>query len=182
MPPFNTNAERSDWFEEHLHQHETLLRSWLHDRFPTIEDIDDIIQDAYTKVFRAGLQGELRSPKSFLFATARNCAIDVLRRRKIVKFEPLADHERTQYWNDAEGDFTQRMDRKMQMELLRKAEQSLPDRCRMIFRMRKREGKSHAEIAEAMGISVHTVAAQISIGIRKCRQYIVEQSNEGECL
>ena len=48
----------------------------------------------------------------------------------------------------------------------------LPDRCRQILTLCKMYGHSSKEVAERMGISEHTVRAQIAIGIRRCAAYL----------
>src|SRR5260221_1518484 len=49
------------------------------------------------------------------------------------------------------------------------ATQSLPEKCRMVFELSRREGLKYAQIAEKMEISVKTVEAQMSkaLGIMK---------------
>lgn len=45
----------------------------------------------------------------------------------------------------------------------------LPDRCREIFLMSKRDGMKYSEIAAELGISVKTVEHQISKALRRLR-------------
>ena len=79
------------WFEENVLPHEAALRAWLHGRFPSLSDADDIVQEAFARVLRAHAAGAIASPKAFLFTTARNLAIDSFRRRNGTVLEPLAD-------------------------------------------------------------------------------------------
>lgn len=65
------------WFIEHVLPHEPLLRAWLRSRFPRGVEVDDLVQEAFARIIRARDSGaEMRSPKAFLFATARNLALD----------------------------------------------------------------------------------------------------------
>jgi RNA polymerase sigma-70 factor (ECF subfamily) len=59
----------------------------------------------------------------------------------------------------------------LELELLTQAIQSLPDRCREVLTLRKIEGLSQREIAARMGISEHTVEAQVANGMRRCAQF-----------
>jgi RNA polymerase sigma factor (sigma-70 family) len=174
MPPQDT--EKAKWFEENLYPHEVMLRAWLRDRFPSTLDVDDIIQDSYIKVMRAfeSDETEMRSPKAFLFATARNQAIDWLRRQKIVRYEPLVESDPSFVLHSSDAAI-RAVKHKENLELMTEAIQSLPDRCRQVFTLRKVYGYSHEEIAEKLGISINTVAVQVSIGIRKCKFFIKEQ-------
>ncbi|HSG69923.1 MAG TPA: sigma-70 family RNA polymerase sigma factor, partial [Planctomycetaceae bacterium] len=63
------------------------------------------------------------------------------------------------------------MARKEELQQLIKAIQSLPNRCRQVMTLRKIYGLSQKEVAQRLGISVHTVEAQGSIGLRKCIEY-----------
>lgn len=53
-----------------------MLRAWLASRFPSGFDLDDIVQESFVRILRARENGEIRSPKAFLFATARTLALD----------------------------------------------------------------------------------------------------------
>ena len=77
MPPEYTEEGR--WFAENLQPHEAMLRAWLHSRYPSGVDVDDVIQEAYMKVLKARKMEPVNAPKAFLFATARNLALNVVR-------------------------------------------------------------------------------------------------------
>ena len=55
-----------------------------------------------------------------------------------------------------------------EIEDLVSAFRSLPERCRQVMTLRKIYGLSQKEIGVELGISVHTVEAQVGIGLRKC--------------
>jgi len=171
----SASLEHDEWFTENLLPHEQHLRIWLKNRFPTLFEVDDIIQDSYVKVISRKSNSDLKSPKSYLYAVARNKANDMLRRKKIVQYEPLAKDD-VLHANEG-SEIPERLSRKNELELLEQAVQSLPERCRQIFTMRKVHGMKHSEIAQIMKITENTVAVQIAIGIRKCREFLI--SNTG---
>jgi hypothetical protein len=51
VPP--PNAEHARWFAEEVRPHEAGIRAWLRLRFPALNDVDDVIHDAYIRLFRA---------------------------------------------------------------------------------------------------------------------------------
>ena len=51
------------------------------------------------------------------------------------------------------------------------AVRALPDRCRQVLTLRLLYGLSHKEIAADLGISEHTVKAQLAKGMRRCAEY-----------
>lgn len=152
-----------------------MLRGWLKSRFSNGIDVDDIIQESFLKVLKARENSDLRSPKAFLFATARNLALDVVRRSKIIQFDSLTENELSGVIDNSES-VQESIARNQELELLTKAIQSLPSKCRRIFTLRKVYCMSQSDIAQKLGVSVNTVATQLKIGVRKCSAYMHEHS------
>ncbi|MDP3069213.1 MAG: sigma-70 family RNA polymerase sigma factor [Opitutaceae bacterium] len=164
--------DQARWFAEQLRPHEPMLRAWLASRFPSLPDIDDIIQDAYAQVLAAHRRGaDLQSPKAFLFATARNRAIDLLRATATNRTESLAEIDALHVLEDADG-IPETVARNQELELLTQAIQSLPERCRQVLTLRRLYGLSQKEIAARLGISENTVESQVTIGVRKCTEFL----------
>lgn len=67
-----------------------------------------------------------------------------------------------------------------ELELLTEAIQTLPDRCRQIFTLRKVYGLSQRKIAEQLGLSENTVSAQLTIGVKKCMEFMLRFRRERE--
>jgi RNA polymerase sigma factor (sigma-70 family) len=168
VPP--QDPEQGRWFAEHLQPYEARLRCWLRSRFPTQNDVDDIIQEAYVRVLRARENGVIDSPKAFLFATARNLAFGRMRRPEARIEESLAEID-TLCVLDANEDVPRAVARAEELELLTRAIQSLPTRCRQVLTLRKLYGLPQKEVARQLGISEHTVEAQGTIGLRKIAEF-----------
>ena len=168
MSPLDTQT--AEWFSEYLQPHEGMLRAWLQSRFEDERDVDDIVQEAYVRVLKAREKTEILSPKAFLFATARNLVLGGLRRKVKRGEHYLADFSASDILND-ETDVSQEVARNEELELLTKAIQSLPTRCRQIITLRKIYGMPQKEIARELGISVNTVETQATIGMRKLVDY-----------
>src|SRR5688572_33328306 len=83
--------EEARWFAEEVQPHETSLRSYLRNVFPSLPDIDDLVQESYARLIRAREAGRVSYAKAFLFTTARNAALDFFRRRKIVLIDGVAN-------------------------------------------------------------------------------------------
>jgi RNA polymerase sigma-70 factor (ECF subfamily) len=58
------------------------------------------------------------------------------------------------------------------MQLAQKAVDSLPDQCKKVFLLAKKEGLSYARIALILGISVKTVDNHMSKAIKKIKEYV----------
>lgn len=169
MPPENT--EEAHWFAKNLQPHETVLRAWLLNRYPSGVDIDDVIQEAYLKVLGARKKGYVNAPKAFLFATARNLALNAIRYTNVRGGEALSYLDDCEILDERAG-VRETVARNQELEILTKAIQTLPDRCRQIFTLRKVYGMSQRDIAKKLNISARTVNAQISIGVNKVADYV----------
>jgi RNA polymerase sigma-70 factor (ECF subfamily) len=165
------NGEATRWFAEEVQPHEPSLRSYLRNKFPDHPDIDDLVQETYARLLQAREQHPVRSPKSFLFATARNAAFDFFRRRKIAAIDGIAEIDRLSVLEERPG-VAETVCHAQELELLDQAIAALPERCRQVLTLRKIHGQSHREIAGKFGISEHTVNAQIAIGVLRLRDFL----------
>lgn len=165
---------------EEVQPHEPKLRAWLHARFPKLADVDDLVQETYLRLFRAKRAAVLDHPKAYLFATARNAALDSFRRQQIVAFERLTDIGDSSVLMAA-AENNESPDRDRELEALSAAIRALPERCREVMILRKHHGLSHREIAARLGISPHTVNAQITVAMMKCRDYFRQRGLIKDC-
>lgn len=152
-----------------------MLRAWLRSQFPVQTEVDDIVQEAFVRVLQARANGEVRSPKAFLFVTARNLALMQLRHRAVAKEDALTE---TELWGilDESVDVPAAVTRAEELETLTKAIQSLPARCRQILTLRKIYGLSQKAVAAEIGIAEHTVEVQGTIALRKLGEYFARHS------
>ena len=98
--------EQDRWFMEEVQPHESSLRSWLRGGFPTLPDVDDIVQESYARLIRArqvGKVGKVGYAKAYLFTTARNAALNFFRRRKVVSIVGVADMAELSVLDDRPG-------------------------------------------------------------------------------
>lgn len=165
------HSETGRWFADEVQVHHGALRAWLHSMFPAAVDLDNIIQEAFTRVWRARVDGDVKSPKAFLFATAQHLAIDQARRQRIAHMEPVAEMSNLTVFEEGPTP-AEAAARSQELDILTQAIQSLPDRCRRVLTLRKIYGLSQKEIAGQLGISEHTVEAQVANGVRRCTEYL----------
>lgn len=168
------NGGLARWFAEEVQPHEAMLRAWLRGRFPTVTDIDDLVQESYARLFRARAAGQVRNARNYLFATARNLALDLFRHDRAIPFEPIGESSGLSVL-DQETDVAEAVGRDQELQLLRDAMHALPTRCRQVFTLRKLYGLSHRDIAAQLGISERTVEAQIDKAMRRCASFLRER-------
>jgi RNA polymerase sigma factor (sigma-70 family) len=159
------------WFSEEVQPHEPALRAYLRVRFPTLHDVDDQIQETYARLLRARESGRRQTTRGYLFAIARNAALDLFRRKRALPVVGLAEVDSLAVAEDVPT-AAETFDRAQDLEVLEAAVNALPNRCREIFRLRRLHDLSHREIADKLGISEHTVNAQLVQGMMRCRAFL----------
>jgi RNA polymerase sigma factor (sigma-70 family) len=179
--------EQTRWFSEHVQPHEPALRAYLSKRFPSLPDHDDLVQETYVRLLRVNDPGRLVHPKAFLFTTARNAAIDLVRRRTVHPHEGLPDQDSVielPLLDPAPG-VVESIERRQRGEALTAALRALPKRCREVMLLRYLDGCSSKKIAEQLGISLGTVKGHLLKGVRDCAHFfeahgLVEAHSDSE--
>ncbi len=171
--PVSSPADNPDrWFHEEILPHEPLLRAWLAQGFGPRLGVDDVVQEAFLRVLRARATGELQVPKAFLFAVARNLALDQLRRHAVARTDSLVEADFSNV-SDDHASIPETVAREQERALLTEAIQSLPERCRQVMTLRIVYGLTQRVIGDKLGISDRTVAAQLAIGTKKCTDFML---------
>jgi RNA polymerase sigma-70 factor (ECF subfamily) len=163
-------ADLSGWFAAEVQPYEQPLRAYLLKRFPSLPDHDDLVQETYTRLLRAREDGRLTYAKAFLFTVARNVAIDMIRRRRVVTHEPISELHELPLLEEAPA-LTDVFERQQRLAMLIEAVASLPDRCRQVMMLRHLDGLAYKEIAARLGISPETVKVHMVKGVRDCTAF-----------
>jgi RNA polymerase sigma factor (sigma-70 family) len=160
----------NEWFMLEIYPHESALAAWLKHRYPSIRNTDDVVQESFLRVLKISRKLNLSAPKAYLFATARNICVDLLRREKIVNFHSLTGLEHYAVEKNSVG-VREEIISKEEFRILTEAIKQLPKKCRRVITLRKVYGMTAKQIAAELKLSHRTVQNQILIGIKKCREY-----------
>ncbi len=137
--------------------------------FRTIRDshrADDIVQDSYEKLWRCVTEIEYRAVRSWLFTTAYNRMIDVIRKdSRLVGVEQYDDS--SLFAAESRADLN---------EVLHQALERLPAAQRSVILLRDYEGYSYREIGDITGLSEAQVKSYIFRGRVALRNYLVKTS------
>ena len=153
------------WFAREILPHEDSLVRYLTRTWPHRDDIHDLRQEIYIRVYEAAAKARPLSPKSFMFATARHLMADRIRRGRIVSIESTADLDALNVLVD-EISPEQRASARQELGRLAQAFDLLPPQCRKVVWMRKVEGISQKDVAQGLGITEGAVEKQITKGVR----------------
>ena len=147
------------------------MRAYLRGAFPSVRDVDDVVQESYLRVWRTRLTQPVHSARAFLFKVARHCALDLVRRAAIAPVEAVGDLERLPVIDD-ERDVIAAVSKQEKIRLLAAAIDRLPPRCREIVVLRKLECIPQKQVATRLGLSEKTVEAQVARGEVLCERYL----------
>ena len=176
VPP--PNPDHARWFTEEVQPHGPQLKAWLRGSFPTVRDVDDVVQESYLRVWKARATRPIASAKSFLFSVARHLAIDTMRRNQTARVEPLRETGGLSVIED-KPDAAAALAYHEKVSLMGEALAQLPDRCRQIFILRKLKQVPQKEIAAQLGISERTVESQITRGMKLCEAWLRQHGVNG---
>ena len=128
-----------------------------------VEDAEiakDLVSDAFTKAWQKIEEDhEFENFQGYMYRSVRNECISYLRTKKEkVSLENIPEI-------DEETIDTSERDAKIW-----KAIDELPEKCRQIFLLSKRDGLSNEEIAVHLGISIKTVKNQITKAFSRLRE------------
>lgn len=172
MPPPQTEDVR--WFSEEVLPHHAQLRAYVRGSFPTVRDVDDVVQESYLRLWKIRAAESVRSAKGFLFQIARCVARDAARRHRRSPIFPVADLGLFDV--PALGTCSaEAACREEELALLADAIDTLPPRCREIMILRKLQRVPQKEIAAQLGISEQTVQVQVLKGMKRCAEFFARR-------
>jgi RNA polymerase sigma factor (sigma-70 family) len=147
---------RHQWIADHILPWEPEVRRWLsrYSRTLQSDDIDDLIQEAYARLWSSDFS-HIRDGRKFLYTIVRNALHDQLRRARIVQFECVAEID-TLDIGEAPGPERQVSARQQFEQLLQVLKQLTPQR-RRVYQLRKFEDLPLREIAQRLGVTEKTV-------------------------
>jgi RNA polymerase sigma-70 factor (ECF subfamily) len=143
--------------------HEPQLRAWLRRRSLGGLEIDDVIQETYTRLVAVESVSHIHDARSYTFQIAGSVVIDHLRRRKVVPISSVPDLDYLEVVSEDPSPERQVIDRD---ELTRLAHMIgvLPGKVRDVFTLRRVHGLSQREVAERLKLSESTVEKHMARG------------------
>jgi RNA polymerase sigma factor (sigma-70 family) len=166
---------RHDWFLKQIFQHRAALHRYVRKFMRNADDIEDLVQEAYVRVYTLPDYVAVESPRGMLFRIAHNLAIEHSRQRKAQATDCVEDFELPTVVS-REPSPEEQLDARRRLQALSEALALLPPVCRRVFVLHKVHKRSHAEIANILGIAPSTIEKHVAKGMIRCRDYLRERN------
>jgi RNA polymerase sigma-70 factor (ECF subfamily) len=154
------------WFAREILAHEGALVRYLTRMWRNRDDVHDLRQETYIRVYEAAAKSRPHAAKSFLFTTARHLMTDRIRRERVVSIESRWDLETLNVLVD-ELSPEQYTSAHQELRSLARAFDMLPPRCREVVWMRRVDNLSQKEVATQLGIGEAMVEKHIAKAMRR---------------
>ncbi len=138
---------------------------------PANEDAENIVQDVFLTLWERKEEIEISfTLTTYLFTLVKNRCLNFLR-HKLIEEEYNSQMKKElgfKLYALEVFDYSYQSEEELQ-EIIRRALDALPERCREVFIKSRIEGLKYKEISDELGISVNTVEKQIVTALRKLR-------------
>jgi len=165
--------DRHEWFLNQIFRHRAALHRYLRRFTSGAEDIEDLVQETYVRVYALPDFHAVESSKALLFRIAHNLAVERARRQKSQATDSVADFEQLNVFT-SEAPPDEQVEARQRFESFCAAVDRLPPLCRRVFVLRKVYKLSHTEISEVLGVSHSTIEKHVAKGLLRCRDYLRE--------
>lgn len=155
--------------ERHQARLYRLCRRMLHDEAAAEDAVQEVFLKLYRKASSLRPKGQL---STWLYRVAVNHCLNSLRRRRLVRFLPLADPESEERPAvalepvDQGADPAARLAAREEWRKVEKAIERLPAGQRAVLMLARFEGMSYREIAETLGVTVGAVESRLFRAMR----------------
>jgi RNA polymerase sigma factor (sigma-70 family) len=153
------------WFKREILAHEESLVRYLFRSWPNRQEVFDLRQDIYVRVYEAAAKARPQAAKSFLFTTARHLMTDRIRRKRIVSIDAVGDLDALNVMiEDISPE--QRTSAHQELRRLAQAIDDLPPKCREAVWLRRVDDMPQKEVAERLGVTQKTIEKHVMKGMK----------------
>jgi RNA polymerase sigma-70 factor (ECF subfamily) len=138
--------------------------SFVHSKEAATEIVDELFVQLWIK--RADIM-KINDLRVYLYTATKNASLNYISKKaKQIEVEP---YENLQVQMTDLVSPEQIMITKEMLQKIKEAVDSLPPRCKLIFKFVREDGLSYSEVAEILGLSIKTVDAQMVIAVSRIR-------------
>ena len=172
------DTARLEWLGRYIVPYEPNARAWLfrHVRTLTTADADDLIQEAYVRLWELDYTS-VTHPRAYFLTILRNLIAEQARRAKIIPMERMGEIGSLNIISEEPGP-EQRASARAELEHLRRVLGTLPPQSRRAFELRKFDGLTIHETARTLGVSDSAVEKLLARALSRILESMGETATE----
>ena len=164
-----TNVCEENIFSQVYKEHSNPVWNFIYFKCGDTARADDLIQEAFLKLWQNCAKVPTEKAKSFLYTVANNMFLNEVAHHKVVlQHAKLQPHK----VNNESPEFV--LEEQQFYKKLQQALANLTDGQRTVFLMNRIEGKKYHEIASILGLSVKAIEKRMSLALHSLRNEIEE--------
>ena len=146
------------------------VRNYLYYKGASAEEAEDLMQEAFLRLWRECERVPAPKAGAFLFTVAGNLFLDARKHDQVVlRFQRYASRQATGTASPSENPHAQ-LELSETLNRLEAALSALPERQRTVFLMNRMDGMTYAEIAGVLQLSVKAIEKRMSLALKSLRQ------------
>ena len=131
------------------------------------EIAEEIVEDVFVKLWiNRSRINEIENLTVYLYVATKNKALNAVSQKARALIQAPFDDLDIETGNMVSDPYNSLITAEM-MQKMQQAVESLPPRCKLIFKLVREDGLKHREVAEVLNISINTVDVQMAIAIKK---------------
>ena len=138
--------------------------SFVHSKEAATEIVDELFVQLWVK--RADIM-KINDLRVYLYTATKNASLNYISKKaKQIEVEPYENLivQMTDVVSPEQIMITKEM-----LQKIKEAIDSLPPRCKLIFKFVREDGLSYSEVAEILGLSIKTIDSQMVIAVARIR-------------
>jgi len=138
--------------------------SFVHSKEAATEIVDELFVQLWIK--RTDIM-KINDLRVYLYTATKNASLNYISKKaKQIEVEPYENLivQMTDLVSPEQIMITKEM-----LQKIKEAVDSLPPRCKLIFKFIREDGLSYSEVAEILGLSIKTIDAQMVIAVARIR-------------
>jgi len=153
------------WFKREVVVHDEALTRYLRRHWPYPDDIHDLRQEAYIRIYESARTRVPMAARPFIFKIAQRLMADRIRRRHTVAIDSMGDLDSLNVVADISPE--REIAAHQELRQLAEALDDLPPKCREVVWLCRIDNLPRKEAAARLGISEKTVEKHLMKGMKR---------------